>query len=281
MKGLTLFYHKNKKLMKKAVTIAFCLLIVVNDATFSQSYSKAIEDNSFFIEEAYNQEYRVVQHISGFLYGMGVSKTLYNFTQEWPLGGQTNQLSLSIPIVSESFSTGVGDMVVNYRYQLFTKEDWAAASPRISLILPTGNKDKGFGNGKAGIEVNLPFSKRVSEKFVVHFNFGATLFQGVRFNLPHQSVLKDLYTYNTGGSVIYLASYNLNFMLEYLFTYFNEIDDLGTSVYATRNILSPGIRYAIDFGDVQVVPGIAIPIFMENNKTKANFFFYLSIEHPY
>ncbi len=31
-------------------------------------YPPAIEDNSFFIEEAYNQENRVVQHISNAVY---------------------------------------------------------------------------------------------------------------------------------------------------------------------------------------------------------------------
>lgn len=41
------------------VLLNICCFISTN----AQNYSKAIEDNSFFIEEAYNQESRVVQHI--------------------------------------------------------------------------------------------------------------------------------------------------------------------------------------------------------------------------
>ena len=61
-------------------------------------WPEAIEDNSFFIEEAYNQEARVVQHISTFSYVAGAAPERDgSFTQEWPIGGQAHQLSYTIP----------------------------------------------------------------------------------------------------------------------------------------------------------------------------------------
>src|SRR5262245_17587450 len=45
-----------------------------------------IADNSFLIEEAYNQEAGVVQHISVFQRDWRSSAWAYSFTQEWPLG---------------------------------------------------------------------------------------------------------------------------------------------------------------------------------------------------
>src|SRR4249920_3324386 len=56
---------------------------------FGQSQSSAkedpqIQDNSFLVEEAYNQERRVVQHISTFSRMWNSKDWSYSFTQEWP-----------------------------------------------------------------------------------------------------------------------------------------------------------------------------------------------------
>lgn len=54
-----------------------------------------IQDNSFLIEEAYNQEAGVVQHINN-LRRQGRDWS-YTFIQEWPIGSQTHQFSYNIP----------------------------------------------------------------------------------------------------------------------------------------------------------------------------------------
>src|SRR5204863_5787805 len=58
----------------------------------------SISDNSFLIEEAYNQEPGVVQHISAFQLFRGADAWAYSFTEEWPLFGRTHQLSFTVPI---------------------------------------------------------------------------------------------------------------------------------------------------------------------------------------
>lgn len=47
---------------------------------------RKIQDNSFLIEEAYNQERGVVQHIQTFQI-MKDDSWIYTFTQEWPVPG--------------------------------------------------------------------------------------------------------------------------------------------------------------------------------------------------
>src|SRR6185437_17086500 len=70
-----------------------------------------IADNSFLIEEAYNQEAGVVQHISTFARPDGGGAWAYAFTQEWPFRGMKRQLSYTIPVLSEAGSgTGIGDV---------------------------------------------------------------------------------------------------------------------------------------------------------------------------
>lgn len=80
-----------------------------------------IQDNSYFIEEAYNQETGVIQHIQNFMY-LKTKNYAYSFTEEWPVGGQTHQLSVTVPInhidADGAFASGVGDIALNYRYQL-------------------------------------------------------------------------------------------------------------------------------------------------------------------
>ena len=72
-----------------------------------------IQDNSFFIEEAYNQEEGVVQHINSFLRQHN-GDWVYTFTQEWPLFSQQHQLSYTIPVQrlgsAPHGGTGLGDI---------------------------------------------------------------------------------------------------------------------------------------------------------------------------
>src|SRR3989304_1284470 len=84
--------------------------------------TKKIQDNSFLIEEAYNQEEGVIQHIQTFQY-MKDGTWGNTFTQEWPVKGQMHQFSYTIPVshLTDPGRTGLGDMALNYRYQLINK----------------------------------------------------------------------------------------------------------------------------------------------------------------
>jgi hypothetical protein len=250
----------------------------LNIAASAQEFSKAIEDNSFLIEEAYNQDPRVVQHIFNVYRFPGKDEnTFFTFTQEWPVGGQTNQLSYTIPWTGNTLNSGIGDVLINYRYQLTEEGDVVWIAPRLSIILPTGNKDKNLGMGTTGIQLSFPVSKRISNYFAVHFNAGYTIFPGV----TDGTVKADIQTFNTGGSLIWLATYNINFFVEYLFYYFNEFNGIGGTDYSTQQIINPGLRVAIDLGDLQIVPGFSFPIRIDKDNTKTGFFIYLSFEHPF
>jgi hypothetical protein len=61
-----------------------------------------IQDNSLLIEEAYNQEAGVVQHIAT-LHRPDGRQWHFNFTQEWPLASQQHQFSYSVPSYEHDF----------------------------------------------------------------------------------------------------------------------------------------------------------------------------------
>src|SRR5687767_6157297 len=81
-----------------------------------------IRDNSFLIEEAYNQPWGVVQHVSTFQRVRGAFGWGATFTQEWPAPSERHQLSYTVPIQRSptltGLHTGIGDVMLNYRYQI-------------------------------------------------------------------------------------------------------------------------------------------------------------------
>jgi hypothetical protein len=200
------------------------------------------------------------------------------------LFSEEHQLSYTIPYnsLNSGSVSGIGDIMINYRYLLFYKNDWASVSPRLSIILPTGNFERGLGNDVVGYQFNFPVSKRLSNLWVVHFNLGLTYLPNVKgYNLSREQVKQNLLSYFTGASIVFLFKSDFNLMLEYLLNYLAEINDEGKAVFSSENIISPGMRYAINIGSLQIVPGIAVPVSITKEETRTGLFFYLSFEHHF
>lgn len=241
-----------------------------------------IEDNSFLIEEAYNQEAGVVQHISAFTMQRATRAWAYAFTQEWPLFSQRHQISFTLPVVSAGRGTGsgVGDIALHYRYQLADgKRSGVLAAPRLSLLVPSGNVRRDRGAGGAGVQVNLPITVEHSARFVTHWNAGATFTPSARNALGNEATTRS---YNVGGSMIWLARSALNVMLEVVGASDEAVSGPGERVPARSLFLSPGVRGAIDFpSGLQIVPGVAVPIGIGPSRGDRKYFLYLSFEHPF
>ena len=248
-----------------------------------------IEDNSFLIEEAYNQERGVVQHIFTAAYTMSgrTHGWAFNFTQEWPVFSQDHQFSYTIPsfhqVEDGSRVSGVGDILLNYRYQLLYEGDRKpAVAPRFSLILPTGNRKKGTGNNVVGYQLNLPVSKKISDQIALHFNLGATFSPHVKapVDINGNSAKKSLTSANVGGSVIYALFPRFNLMLEWVGNSDESFSDSGKRQRSFLSTMSPGFRTAIVNQDkLQIVTGAAVPIGLNHKTDNLGAFLYLSIEH--
>ncbi len=241
-----------------------------------------IQDNSFLLEEAYNQEAGVVQHINTFTRLGGA--WLYTFTQEWPVFSQKHQFSYTVPAlrVGESplVARGLGDIALNYRYQLLGDGGAKVAlAPRFSVLLPTGNERRGLGVGAAGIQFNFPASVMVAEKVVTHWNAGVTYVPGARNERREKA---DLTGYNVGGSVIWQTAPVFNLMLETVWNRTQSVAGPGRTERDDSVIVNPGIRWAHNFrSGLQIVPGVAVPVSVGPGKREAGIFFYLSFEHPF
>jgi hypothetical protein len=243
----------------------------------------AIADNSFLIEEAYNQEQGVVQHINTFFRANGTRNWIYAFTQEWPVRGQRNQLSYTIPVAhsagNSSAHTGIGDVAVNYRYQMLGVGGGPAFAPRLSVLLPTGASRRGFGAGGTTWQVNLPFSLTLPAGFVAHSNAGMSFTPHARNTADAVAASRQ---YFLGQSFIWLIRRDFNFMIEALRTTAYEVVSPDRTMATTEFLVSPGVRGAINFrSKLQIVPGFAIPIGVGPSRGERSLFVYLSFEHPF
>ena len=244
----------------------------------------AIQDNSFLLAEAYNQEPGVVQHINTFSRDDDTGDWVYTLTQEWPAPGQRHQLSYSIPWQrfngSPDDSSGVDDIAINYRLQLVGDGGAPIAfSPRLTLLLPTGDEKKGLGAGAAGLQVNLPISVVLAPRFVTHFNLGATFTPDSKNPAGDEA---DVTAYSFGQSFVWLARPKLNALVEFVYTSGEEVTGPNATEASDGFFISPGLRWAYDFpSGLQIVPGIAVPIGAGPSSGERQVFFYLSFEHPF
>jgi len=255
------------------------ILILLTAATAATAQTPApIQDNSFLVEEAYNQERGVVQHINTFARAEGGGWE-YGFTQEWPFRSQRHQLSYTIPLSGAGDDVGLGDVALNYRYQAGPLDASTAFAPRLTLLLPTGSSRQGRGTGGVGVQVNLPFSAELPASLVAHSNAGATYTPRAHEESGNRAAALD---YTLAQSIIWLARPKLNFMLEASWTRGQEVVGPGDTRAATELLISPGVRGAIDLpSGLQIVPGLAFPIGVGPSRGERSVFLYLSFEHAF
>lgn len=244
-----------------------------------------IQDNSFLIEEAYNQERGVVQHISTFSRMWNSKDWSYTFTQEWPVPRHwRNQLSYTVVAMHagdyRGSSGGFGDVILNYRYQIVGDgESRLAIAPRVSMLLPTGDVATGRGAGGAGVQINLPASLVLHRRLVSHWNAGSTFVPNAQ---DDDHCRANTVGYNVGQSFVYLLNPRVNLLLETVHTRFQSVIAPAKTQWAAQTYVSPGIRWAYNFKNgLQIVPGMAMPIGIGSSAGERGLILYLSFEHPF
>ena len=238
-----------------------------------------IQDNSFLIEEAYNQGEGVVQHIGVFTRRHN-GDWAFTFIQEWPLFSAAHQVSYSIPLQGVDEQAGLGDVTLNYRYQLLGDADARlAVAPRFSLLLPTGDEKRGLGAGGVGLQLNVPVSIVLHEGWVAHVNAGVTYTPAAKSDDGRRA---STVGWNVGQSLVWEATRRFNALLEVVYSSSETVVGSGRARRGDAFLLNPGIRWAYNFeGGLQIVPGIAVPIGLGPSRGDWAILGYLSFEHPF
>jgi len=242
-----------------------------------------IQDNSFLVEEAYNQEDGVIQHIS-FVQFLSTGDVMYTQTDEWPLRTLKHQLSVTASINESGnyrqYGPGWGDTAINYRYQLVgSGETRVAVAPRLSLLLPTGSSTAGRGYGGLGLQTNLPISVQLNRYLVTHWNAGVTWIPSAQDAQGHHATLVNP---NLGQSTVWLVKPRFNALCEIVWTANASVIGPRQTTRQQALFISPGVRWAYNFkSGLQIVPGVGLPLGVEGAAGQRGAIFYLSFEHPF
>lgn len=232
-----------------------------------------LADNSFLVEEAYNQESGVVQHIAFFHLRHRSTNWALGVTQEWPAWSDRHQLSYTVPLLSRGAGTSLGDIAVHYRYQALAGD--IALAPRFSLLLPTGSHEAGTTVGGAGVQMALPASFRLSPRFTAHFNAGAGVIPEAGTPATGTGRLLNGFV---GGSLIVFVRPRLNLLAEFLAV--GESWDPSAWEGGTLGVL--GVRWGHDLpGGVQLVPGLGWAVGGGIERGASGPLAYLSLEHRF
>ena len=271
---ITIGTRAASKLLVQIARAVVAVLVVTTPAraqtTADRSRPFEITDNSFFVEEAFNQEPGVFQNIFGVLVDEH-GEWQAAFTQEWPLFSQTHQFSYTVPYAALENESGVGDVLLHYRLQVLMETDSRPAfSPRVSLILPSGSSREGLGNGHVGWQVNLPFSKQVRDMYY-HWNAGFTHVPAAEMSGGET----DLFTPHVAASGIWRMRPTFHLLLEGVVEW-PELEDR-----TTIGTITPGFRTGWNSGDAQTVVGVALPISKGGGSATVGVFGYFSYERPF
>jgi len=259
-----------------------------------------IKDNAFLIEEAYNQEDGVVQHILLWSWGWSRQRGLktrfgeLQYNMELPICGQDNQLSFTIPYLElyerdttsgDVFETGgLADIPINWRYQLTREEEWyVSTAPRFTVVLPTGDERRGLGLGEVGYEFDLPISKQCGD-FGLHLNIGFFHTPGVSLPLDAGgfSDKHNLWGYNLGGAIQWHVNLDFNLFVEAVAVWADDINGLGEKERIKLAFINPGFVWAVYTSDeVQWVIGASVPIGLTRDSDDIGLIAYMSIEHAF
>ena len=235
----------------------------------------AILDNSFLVEEAFNQESGIFQNIVTLRLGEDDAWEAA-FTQEWPIFTQTHQFSFTAAALGINGERGLDDLMINYRWQASMESASAPAfSPRVSLILATGNTSKGFGSGGTGWQVNLPFSKQFNDTYI-HWNAGFT------HTPAAEGIARDhsLFTPHLALSGIRRLRPMFNLMIESVVEWEQFVEG-DVKRRETIWTLSPGFQTGWNTDTTQTIVGVAIPVAVSGGGTSVGLFGYFSYELPF
>jgi DtxR family transcriptional regulator, Mn-dependent transcriptional regulator len=277
---ITIGARAASKVLVRALRIAVAILSLSGPA-FAQAVALTpasepfqIMDNSFLVEEAFNQPAGIFQNILGVVRSGDAWAAA--FTQEWPVGSEAHQFSYSAAVLDSGTHVGFGDVFLTYRYQASTEAAGRPAfSPRISVILPSGSAARGLGDGSFGLELNLPVSRQAGD-WQWHGNGGVRWLTDADAG-DETGREERLVSPFVAGSVIYRLRPMLYLMLESVVGFDESIHPDGTGRH-TSFTLSPGLRGGWNLADHQLVLGAALPITWTDRASNTGLFLYLSYE---
>jgi hypothetical protein len=234
--------------------------------------SAGILDNSFLVEETFNQDPGVVQTTFSWVRS-GDSGWRSTVAQDWPLLVHRHQFSWALPWSGGGIPLRTGQVVVSYRYQFADLgEHRPAVAARISAVLPRDRP----GEDHLGLQAAVPMTI-AWRRFHVHANAGVTWTQQRHNEGPGAVRLASPYM---AASTVWPTESMFQLMLEDIVEFEASLDDSGGRRRRTSMTLSPGLRGGWNIGRNQLVVGTALPVDVSAEDRSVSLLGYVSFEGP-
>ena len=270
------------------IVAAFIVAILCSAAVSAQTATPAkaasapfeIIDNSFLVEEAFNQEAGIFQNIADMVFVDG--NWGFNFTQEWPASSRRSiscrtRCRRSTTETDPASAIRKSTIGISYGWRARTAGIFAArqpggadgrraATPRIRIAGPAGQ----------------PAVQQAGNDWYWHWNAGVTWLPRAESldPAPNTDTRVDLMSPFLAASGIYRVRQMFNLMLESVLRFDELVDETGTR-RETAFILSPGFRGGWNIGEQQLIVGAAVPITWVDGETEPGLLLYLSYELPF
>lgn len=246
--------------------------------------SSVIEDNSFLLDEAYNQDPGVVQITQVFQILPSTGEWSHSPAIEFPIVTENHQITLQFPFSRPmGASLSLNDFALQYQYWLIHAK-YFHLTPRIGAVFPTGNSTIGTGSGTVGAQAGLSTTVNFGDAFAFHTSGNAFLYPGSRAT---DGVATTTWDASIAASLIWRPLSWLNLLTEGVLTSDQTPlpgGSIGRDLLAT---VSPGARFSIRLGEHrtwEIVPGVAVPFTWRTSSpgsASISVLGYLSIEGPW
>lgn len=253
-------------------TVAALLLLPLQ--ALAEEPIRALEGNSFLVEEAYNMDEGHVAQTATMRRDRG-GDWMMVLSQDWALGSARHQGGFALAYGRQQgpgSSAGAADTVLNYRYQVADGDEGFALTPRLTMSWPTGSPERGLGSGGVGLAVNLPASRRWGDWGATHLNLGGGYTPSGK---DGSGVTASSAFLATGASVAWAARSEVNLLLEALYTRSWAAGSASDSL-----VVSPGVRAGATFGAVKLVAGLSAPLGVLPADRRFAVIGYLSVDLP-
>ena len=152
-------------------------------------------------------------------------------------------------------------------------------APRLSVFFPTGSYARSLGAGSVGVQLGIPVSVVLSDRFVAHGNVGALWVPQAKDPQGDRAALVVPYA---GASVVFLAKPTWNALVETLWVRTESVAGESSVTIRETLLVSPGVRYAWNFkSGLQIVAGWGSRSGSGPSRGQYSVLAYLSFEHPF
>lgn len=229
------------------------------------------------VEDALNEEEGEMEHRLQAWRFPREGFTTWRYGQDWSIFSAQHQFEWRISAQDLGpRQRSWGDLEVGYAYQAMGGEDARSAlGLGLMAVLPTGDWRRGFGAGAPGLELEIPYSTLLGERWAWHLNAGASWIPRARTEAGERHLLRGQ---RLAQGLVFQPRHGLQLLLE---ADISRATDAGGG-WEREAWVQPGLRVVQRLSpNLVLAPAIGFPIGVGRHAGEWGVLFQLGFEHRF